>query len=222
MTTALSEDALAYLDQLARLTTDLPAAARDDLLAGIEEHMRESAARGELSESLVRLGPPEAVAASARDGDAAPSAAAASDAPRPARWMLWLGAAVIAATIGGFLALGALTAFTAHFDEDADWNVHPALVLFAALAGLMAGLFGSVLVIASRAWTVRERLVLIGAWIAAVVLAVVAEELTAAGPLGTGFVSAPLALLVGALGVVGVLRIAFSADSRLRGGGSTR
>lgn len=78
-----------YLNDLARMLPDLDPAERDDMLAGIREHL--DAARTERPDDpralyavLLRLGPPEQVAAAAREG-AAPSPDIPDTAPPPPR-----------------------------------------------------------------------------------------------------------------------------------------
>ncbi|WP_377645228.1 HAAS signaling domain-containing protein [Oryzobacter terrae] len=60
-----------YLDDLARMLVDLPPDERDDVLAGVREHLDATLAEhsddpAALDAALLRLGPPERVAAAAR------------------------------------------------------------------------------------------------------------------------------------------------------------
>lgn len=60
-----------YLDDLARMLTDLDPGERDDVLAGIREHLDATLAEhpddpGAVDAALLRLGPPERIAAEAR------------------------------------------------------------------------------------------------------------------------------------------------------------
>ena len=60
-----------YLDTLSRLTADLDPATRDEVLAGVREHLDATLAEhpddpGAVDAALLRLGPPERVAAEAR------------------------------------------------------------------------------------------------------------------------------------------------------------
>jgi HAAS len=62
-----------YLDDLARMLSDLDPGERDDVLAGIREHLDAEIGSGgggdaAVQAALLRLGPPEAVAAEARRG----------------------------------------------------------------------------------------------------------------------------------------------------------
>jgi hypothetical protein len=85
-----------YLDDLARMLADLDPAERDDVLAGVREHVdgilaeRPDDPRA-LEDALLRLGPPEQVAAEAR-ADRAPSTSPSAGAPLPGR--AWLVAAL--------------------------------------------------------------------------------------------------------------------------------
>lgn len=200
MTTTLSEQARGYLRRLTELTRDLPREARDDLLAGIEEHLSEAEARGEVAAAVVRLGSPDEVAASAM-AEAGREVPARND----GEWLVWLSAIVLAGTVAGFACLGALVAFTEHFDDDADWNIHPALVFFAAVAGLLAGIFGTVVTWVSRSWATRDKVLLPILWLAALILAIAAVEIGALLPVELSWLISGLLLLLGALGVVVVI-----------------
>jgi hypothetical protein len=97
-----------YLDTLARLTTDLDPATRDDVIAGVREHLDATLAEhpddpGAVDAALLRLGPPEQVAAAAR-ADAAPAATVAwpppPTSPRPPTpGLARVGATVVALTV---------------------------------------------------------------------------------------------------------------------------
>lgn len=93
----------AYLDDLARMLADLDPATRDDVLAGVREHLDATLAEhpddpAAVDAALLRLGPPEQVAAEARaDLPAAPTAAAPERHPRRVR--------IAAATALGLVAL---------------------------------------------------------------------------------------------------------------------
>lgn len=52
-----------YLDDLARMLVDIDAAERDDILGGIRSHLEGSQ---DIHDAIIRLGPPEQVAAAAR------------------------------------------------------------------------------------------------------------------------------------------------------------
>ncbi|WP_392544096.1 HAAS signaling domain-containing protein [Oryzobacter telluris] len=88
----------AYLDDLARMLGDLDPATRDDVLAGVREHLDATLAEhpddpAAVDAALLRLGPPEQVAAAARadlpppatDPYARPGATPATRHPRRAR-----------------------------------------------------------------------------------------------------------------------------------------
>ncbi|MGL5910065.1 MAG: HAAS signaling domain-containing protein [Phycicoccus sp.] len=79
-----------YLDDLARMLTDLDPAERDDVLAGVREHLDavvvESAGDPRaVDDALLRLGPPERVAAEARFGSR-PAIEAVAPGVRRLRW----------------------------------------------------------------------------------------------------------------------------------------
>ncbi len=74
-----------YLDDLARMLTDLDPADRDEVLAGVREHLDATLAEhpddpAAVDAALLRLGPPEQVAAQAR-ADLAPTAHPSATAP---------------------------------------------------------------------------------------------------------------------------------------------
>jgi hypothetical protein len=81
----------AYLDDLARMLADLDPGTRDEVLAGVREHLDATLAEhpddpGAVDAAILRLGPPERVAAEARaDAPATPlgPGTAGSTAPRP-------------------------------------------------------------------------------------------------------------------------------------------
>ncbi|QKE82828.1 hypothetical protein [Arthrobacter sp. NEB 688] len=78
-----------YLDDLARMLSDLDPGTRDDVLAGVREHLDAVATEhpddpGALEAALVRLGPPERIAAEARaDQPATPPPSWTVAPPRP-------------------------------------------------------------------------------------------------------------------------------------------
>jgi hypothetical protein len=131
-----------------------------------------------------------------------------------ASWVTWATTAVLAATIIGFTLLGALMSITARFDDDADWNLHPALVLMAVGLGAIVGILVSVVVIASRGWRVPERFALVGLWLGALVLAFLGSAIAAAAAPGVGFLIAGAQLLLGGLGVLAALALALRATRR--------
>lgn len=211
MTTPLSEQARGYLQRLTELTRDLNGEVRDDLLAGIEEHLGEAEARGEVSATIVRLGSPDEVAASAM-AEAGGELPARND----GEWLVWLSAIVVAGTVAGFAGLGALAAFTVHFDDNSDWSIHPALVFFAAVAGLLAGTFGTIITWASRGWATRDKVLLPVLWLAALVVAIAGVPIAAWLPVELGWLIAGLLLLLGALGVVVVIDRAVRTTRKAR------
>ena len=76
-----------YLDDLARMLSDLDPGERDDVLAGIREHLDAEIGSGDggdaaVQAALLRLGPPEEVAAEARRG-AEPAHGIRDAGPRP-------------------------------------------------------------------------------------------------------------------------------------------
>lgn len=85
-----------YLDDLARMLADLDPADRDEVLAGVREHLDATLAEhpddpAAVDAALLRLGPPERVAAEARAELAPPTPS--SPKPLPARG--WLVAALV-------------------------------------------------------------------------------------------------------------------------------
>lgn len=107
-----------YLDDLARMLSDLDPGTRDDVLAGVREHLDAVAAEhpgdaAALEQALVRLGPPERIAAEARaDQPAVPSPAPSwtTAPPRalPARGWLGAGLALLLLSTVPFTATAAL------------------------------------------------------------------------------------------------------------------
>jgi HAAS domain-containing protein len=78
----------AYLDDLARMLADIDPGERDDILASVREHLDvEIGSRGGgdavVHAALLRLGPPEQVAAEARSGGTGTAASAASPSGGP-------------------------------------------------------------------------------------------------------------------------------------------
>jgi hypothetical protein len=200
----------AYLERLGRLTADLPDGERAELLSSIEEHLAEAQSRGELPAALARIGAPEDVARAARgDSLSAPAAASGS-------WMIWAALVPLAATIAGFSLLGAVLSITARFDEDADWNVHPLLVLLAAAGGVIVGLLVTVVVVVHRGWRVPEKIALVGLWLGALALAFAGSEIALALPAGAGFAIAAVQLLLGGVGVLAAVALALRAARRGR------
>ncbi|MEV8375951.1 hypothetical protein AB0P21_24650 [Kribbella sp. NPDC056861] len=178
--------------------------------------------------ALTRLGSPETVAAAARAEVDLPMAASSStearspmgaggnrfaesrgSAPDSAavprrtsladRWTLWVGALAALFAIDGFLALGAAMSFTARFDEDADWNVHPALILFGIALSLLAGIFATILFWSTPSWPRRHKLWLSALWPLAAMAMILGSSISAALPPGAGFLVAGVFVLLGAL-----------------------
>jgi hypothetical protein len=201
MSVSREDPVRSYLDRLGRLTADLPVGERAELVASIEEHLDEARSRGELPAALARIGAPEDVARAARgDSPSAPSSASGS-------WMIWAALVPLAATIAGFTLLGAVLSITARFDEDADWNVHPLLVLLATGGGVM---------VVHRGWRVPEKIALVGLWLGALVLAFAGSEIALALPAGAGFAIAAVQLLLGGIGVLTAVALALRAARRGR------
>lgn len=98
----------AYLDDLARMLVDIDPGERDDILASVREHLDAEISSGDGTDAVVhaallRLGPPEQVAAEARAGAASRAVASAAGwetshqgAPRPTGDTLWARVAVVA------------------------------------------------------------------------------------------------------------------------------
>jgi hypothetical protein len=210
MSVSREDPVRSYLDRLDRLTADLPLGERAELVASIEEHLDEARSRGELPAAFARIGAPEDVARAARgDSPSAPSSASGS-------WMMWAALVPLAATIAGFTLLGAVLSITARFDEDADWNVHPLLVLLATGGGVIVGLLVTVVVVVHRGWRVPEKIALVGLWLGALVLAFAGSEIALALPAGAGFAIAAVQLLLGGIGVLTAVALALRAARRGR------
>lgn len=190
-----SAAAQAYLKRLTTLTDSLPSSEQLDLLTGIEEHLSDAEQRGTLQAALDSLGPPEQIALEA-----------GAEAAGTPRWMRLLAVASAVATVGGFMALGALLCFTAHFDDDSEYALHPMLILLAFGAGCMTGVFSTVLSFLVRGMTVQQRALLTASWIASSLLAIVFGIAGGSVPVGVNLPLSALPLLMGAIGVVLVLR----------------
>jgi len=190
-----SASAQAYLKRLTALTDSLPSGEQLDLLTGIEEHLSDAEQRGALQAALDSLGQPEQIAL----------AAGAAKAGTP-KWMRLLAIASAVATVGGFMTLGALLCFTAHFDADSEFALHPMLILLAFGAGSMTGVFSTVLSFLVRDLTGPQRVLLTASWIASSLLAIVFGFAGASVPVGVNLPLSALPLLMGAVGVVLVLR----------------
>ncbi len=199
-----------YLDDLARMLADLPPDERDDVLAGVREHLDATLAEhpddpGAVDAALLRLGPPEQVAAEARAGQP-PSAPV----PR-SRSRGWTVTAVV-------LTLLTTVPFIV------DVLVMHAGILSAGVLGTPDGagfgMFGPTGVIMFFVWPVWV-VALIGALLAPGLSGVTRGWLVALGPLSLGvvmlasfFLSPPvlsnaacvvlLLALLGALGVTSV------------------
>lgn len=118
-----------YLDDLARMLSDLDPGTRDDVLAGVREHLDAVAAEhpgdpAALEEALVRLGPPERIAAEARANQpAVPSPgpwATAPTRPLPARGWLGAGLALLLLSTVPFTATAALARIVGLTSSGAD------------------------------------------------------------------------------------------------------
>ncbi|TDD61450.1 hypothetical protein E1263_06995 [Kribbella antibiotica] len=189
-----------YLDDLSRLLADVPANERSEIVGEIAEHLRQAESTGDadaVRDALVRLGSPEVVAAAARGEQVAPVRRSLAD-----RWTVVVaGLAALCAT-DGFLLLGVLMSITSHFDEDADWNIHPAAVLFSIGLGLLAGFFAVILVWVGKSWSRRHKIGITVIWPLAAAVMIAAGELSVALPIGVGFLVAGVVILVGALATV--------------------
>lgn len=190
-----SAAAQAYLKRLTTLTDSLPSSEQVDLLTEIEEHLSDAEQRGTLQAALDSLGPPEQIALEA-----------GAEAAGTPRWMRLLAVASAVATVGGFMALGALLCFTAYFDDDSEYALHPMLILLAFGAGSMTGVFSTVLSFLVRDMTVQQRVLLTASWIASSLLAIVFGIAGGSVPIGVNLPLSALPLLMGAIGVVLVLR----------------
>lgn len=190
-----SAAAQAYLKRLTTLTDSLPSSEQLDLLTEIEEHLSDAEQRGTLQAALDSLGPPEQIALEA-----------GAEAAGTPRWMRLLAVASAVATVGGFMALGALLCFTAYFDDDSEYALHPMLILLAFGAGSMTGVFSTVLSFLVRDMTVQQRVLLTASWIASSLLAIVFGIAGRSVPIGVNLPLSALPLLMGAIGVVLVLR----------------
>jgi uncharacterized membrane protein len=198
-----------YLKQLGRVTSDLPNEERAELLSNIAEHLADAESRNELPATLAALGTPEEVANEARMNSVSPASKGSSS-----TWATWAILTLLVGTIAGFTLLGAMLAVTARFDEDADWNLHPALVIFAVIAGTIAGLATSVAVIASHRWKAAEKVALVALWVASLLVAFFGSELALVTPAGTGFFIAGAIILLGALEALAAIALTLRAVQR--------
>ncbi|MGL5818806.1 MAG: HAAS signaling domain-containing protein [Phycicoccus sp.] len=88
-----------YLDDLARMLADIEPATRDDVLAGVREHLDAVIAENDgdpraVDDALLRLGPPDRVAAEARADR--PTLHVSPTLPEPSRGPAWARVAVVA------------------------------------------------------------------------------------------------------------------------------
>lgn len=172
--------AAAYLDDLARMLSDVEPGARDEVLAGVREHLEATLAEHPddphaLDAALLRLGPPERVAAAARADLGVAPAAAPSPPPHPAARRHPRRTRVAATVSLALLALPVLLALVARVVIEVVGSGHAEL-----LGG--AGLWPHV----TEALALLP--VLFVPWLVAVVVAVV-------GPTPTGRTKAWLVLL---------------------------
>ncbi|MBB6567642.1 hypothetical protein HPO96_05815 [Kribbella sandramycini] len=186
-----------YLEELSHLLSDVPADLRAEIVGGIREHLAQVESAGDddaVRDALVRLGSPESVAAAAR-GDQPPVR-------RPSladRWTTIAAGLAALCAADGLLALGVGMAVTARFDENADWNLHPAAVLLGTGLCFLAGLFATILVWPSRSWRRTHKLGVTAIWPVALVVAFAAGEVSLRLPVGAGFAVGAVVLLLGAL-----------------------
>ncbi|WP_404352004.1 hypothetical protein LG324_03950 [Phycicoccus jejuensis] len=157
-----------YLDDLARMLSDLDPGTRDDVLAGVREHLDAVAAEhpgdpAALEQALVRLGPPERIAAEARGGDAATPSVADRATPSPASptpGLVRVGTLLVAGTTGLLLALEVLARVTALGQGPGMFGPSEVLFLGAFLLGL-PWLVGAVCTAAARGLDGRTRATLL-------------------------------------------------------------
>jgi len=118
------------------------------------------------------------------------------------RWTVVVAGLASLCATDGFLLLGVLLAVTSHFDDDADWNIHPAAVLFGAGLSVLAGLFALILVWTSKSWSRSHKLGLTAIWPLAALTMIGGEALSVGLPTGAGFLVAAAVLLLAALATV--------------------
>ncbi|MBM6403026.1 hypothetical protein JQN72_02025 [Phycicoccus sp. CSK15P-2] len=153
-----------YLGELDRMLAGLDPATRDDVLAGIREHLDATLAEHPedpraLNDALLRLGPPEHVAADARSGGAPPPSR---------RWgpgaVAWASVGVLATGVATapFLVLESMTYLIGIFgDRVADELYLGGLSILASASwATPIWLAGLVAVVVSPRFTRRTRMLL--------------------------------------------------------------
>jgi uncharacterized membrane protein len=203
-----------YLARLVHLTGDLPPHAREDLLSGIEEHLRDALDRGELTTALARLGRPEEVAAAARhEAGAAPSAPPGLAHPRRGR----LVAAPTLLAVLGLTALGAALAVASGAEPVGPLTPHPTEVALLVVAGLIAGVVAGAISLLDPALTGADRWVLVAGWGVPLVALPVGAVTAAAAPEGARWFVALAVLALGAWSAVRVVTRVEGARRRVAG-----
>jgi hypothetical protein len=87
-------------------------------------------------------------------------------------------------------------------------------VIFAVVAGTIAGLVTSVAVIASHRWKAAEKVALVVLWVASLLVAFFGSELALVTPAGTGFFIAGAIVLLGALEALAAIALTLRAAQR--------
>ncbi|MGG5260578.1 HAAS signaling domain-containing protein [Phycicoccus avicenniae] len=206
----------AYLDDLARMLSDLAPEDRDEVLAGVREHLEATLAEhpddpAAVDAALLRLGPPERVAAEARADQPAEGARVVEHrfvpAPvRPTPGLIRAGALLVAGATGLLLALEVLARVTALGQGPGMFGPSEAIFLGVFLLGPF-WLAGTVCTAAARGLTGRTRAALLLAGPVAV-LVVLATTFWQEPPVLSAIVSVALCLLTG-VGLAGAARRAW-------------
>ncbi len=151
-----------YLDDLARMLADLDPADRDEVLAGVREHLDATLAdhpddHAAVDAALLRLGPPERIAAEARV--ALGSALDPSPRRRPHRAWLVTGLALTALTTVPFTAATGVALVVDQVDGGGPgWPASVPLVPGAVLMVVLTWplwVAGTVAVVVARRWMPR-------------------------------------------------------------------
>lgn len=165
-----------YLDDLARMLSDLDPGTRDDVLAGVREHLDAVAAEhpgdpAALEQALVRLGPPERIAAEARaDVSATPAATPPTATTTPGLGRVGVGLLALSTIVPPVLVA---VSVAQRLGDPGSGMFGPDLVLFLGASVLFwPWIAGVVCVLAAGGFTTRTRvrLALMGPVMTAVVV----------------------------------------------------
>ncbi len=199
-----------YLDDLARMLTDLDPADRDEVLAGVREHLDATLAEhpddpAAVDAALLRLGPPERIAAEARA--ALGSASDPTTRKLPHRAWLVTGLVLTGLTTVPFTAATGIALVVDQVDGgQAGWSVSlplmssPVLMVVLTWPLWMAGV---VALVVARRWIPRTWKPLLGAGPIAVATVALGSPDLSPEPLST-FIGIPLLLAATVLVLAGI------------------